>query len=58
MKQEAPNFTALEVEKAQIYLPKRGGRTLMNDSLGFCPMCYEEAIAPQLGWDSRLDNYK
>ena len=58
MKQEAPNFTALEVEKAQIYLPQRGRRKLMNDSSGFCPMCYEEVIAPQLGWDSRLDNYK
>lgn len=58
IKKEAKNFTALEVEKAEIYLPKRASRMMMNDSKGFCPACYEEAIAPQLGWDSRLDNYK
>ena len=55
MKREAKNFTALEIEKAQIYLPQRGRRRLLDDPYGFCPQCFQDTIEPQLGWDTRLN---
>ena len=54
MKQQAKNFTALEIEKAQIYLPERGQRTLLNDPYGFCPQCYQDIVEPKLGWNKNI----
>tara|TARA_R110001592_G_scaffold320742_1_gene598956 strand:+ start:11447 stop:12079 length:633 start_codon:yes stop_codon:yes gene_type:complete len=54
MKQQAKNFTALEIEKAQIYLPQRGRRRLMDDLYGFCPQCYQDIVKPQLGWNKNI----
>jgi len=53
-----PNYNQQEIEKSVIYHPERHSRYLMGDLRGFCPDCYQNKIEPQLGWDSRLDNYK
>lgn len=52
------NYTDDEIEKSEIRLPDWKEMTYMSSIKGFCPQCYYEHVEPQLGWDSRLDNYK
>ena len=52
------NYTDDEIEKSEIRLPDWKEMTYMSSVKGFCPQCYYEHVEPQLGWDSRLDNYK
>ena len=53
-----PNYNQQEIDKSVIYHPKISSQYMMGDLSGFCPDCYQNKIKPQLGWDSRLDNYK
>ena len=50
MKKLSTQYTPLEIEKAQIYLPERLSRRMMDDTHGFCPTCWKDTIEPRLGW--------
>ena len=50
LKKLSTQYTPLEIEKAQIYLPERLSRRMMDDTHGFCPTCWKDTIEPRLGW--------
>ena len=54
MKKLSTQYTPLEIEKAQIYLPERLSRHMMSDIHGFCPACWEDTIKPKLGWKDSI----
>ena len=54
LKKLSTQYTPLEIEKAQIFLPERLSRRMMNDIHGFCPACWEDTIKPKLGWKDSI----
>jgi len=49
------DYPELVKEKARLNLPRYGSRTLLTHKYGWCPVCWEDIIMPQLGWDDRLE---
>ena len=47
-------YPELVKEKARLNLPTYGSRTMVGHINGFCHVCWEDIIKPQLGWDNRL----
>lgn len=51
------DYTQQEIEKAETYLPYRGGRKLMSNIKGFCPDCWDNILEPQLGWNDSINKW-
>tara|TARA_E500000331_G_scaffold286595_1_gene281411 strand:+ start:55 stop:330 length:276 start_codon:yes stop_codon:yes gene_type:complete len=49
------DYSELIKEKARLNLPEYGQRTMFGNKYGWCPVCWEDVIYPQLGWDDRLE---
>lgn len=48
-------YSDLVKEKARLNIPTYGSRTMVGHTNGFCHVCWEDIIKPQLGWDDRLE---
>ena len=48
-------YSELIKDKARLNLPEYGQRTMFGNKYSWCPVCWEDIIYPQLGWDDRLE---